>query len=361
MTKFTSKPVASPRNQKGVALIMVLLILVVVTVALTQMQAASRQDLERIEARYLQQQGWGYLLGAETLARQVLTDGRIREQPRWWATIRGEPVTYPVDEGALRLQVKDLRTCYNLNHLTSITSQEASIQVRELLPWRLYINAAQENPAIQKNQSWTADLDLNQFLDLARDWIDKDNEALPDGAETGQYLLADPPRIAANQPFADVSEVNWLSSENRQRFRQLPESLCVLPDTRLRLNINTLAEQDLPLLWALFEGQVQLASLKRWWNARPDIGYTDLDSFWEDLGAANLPNDASWKQKVGGSLMFVSDFYRVTISMLLNDVTLEFEADIYLAPDAKTQIYARRLGPVDGRVQAGFLVEQEGN
>lgn len=333
-------------KQKGVALIMVLLILVVVTVALTQMQNASRQDLERIEGRYLQQQGWGYLLGAETLARQVLTDGRIREQPRWWATIRGEPVNYPVDEGALRLEVKDLRTCYNLNHLASIASQEASDQLAELLPWRLYINQLQES------QNWPADLDINQFLDLARDWVDLDNEALPEGAETGQYLLADPPRVAANQPFADVSEVNWLMPENRQRFRQLPAGICVLPDTRLRLNINTLAEEDLPLLWALFEGQLDLASLKSWWAARPDVGYKDLENFWEDLGENNLPQDESWKQRVGGSLMFVSDFYQVTISMLLNDVQLEFEADIYLAPNAKTQIYARRLGPVDGVVRA---------
>lgn len=340
-------------KQKGVALIMVLLILVVVTVALTQMQGASRQDLERIEGRYLQQQGWGYLLGAETLARQVLTDGRIREQPRWWATIRGEPVTYPVDEGALRLQVKDLRTCYNLNHLASIASQEASDQLSELLPWRLYINQ------LQQNNSWPADLDINQFLDLARDRIDADNEALPQGAETGQYLLADPPSVAVNQPFADVSEVNGLMPENRQRFRQLPPSICVLPDKRLRLNINTLAEQDLPLLWALFEGQVALTSLQSWWVTRPDVGYKDLESFWEDLGENNLPSDDAWKQRVGGSLMFVSDFYQVTISMLLNDVTLVFEADIYLAPDAKTQIYARRLGPVDGRVRAGGLVEQD--
>lgn len=345
MTKLIPRSAFQARAQKGVALIMVLLILVVVTVALTQMQGASRQDLERIEGRYLQQQGWGYLLGAETLARQVLTDGRIREQPRWWATIRGEPVTYPVDEGALRIQVKDLRTCYNLNHLASIKSQEASDQLSELLPWRLYINQLQEN------QNWPADLDINQFLDLARDWIDTDNEALPQGAETGQYLLADPPKVAANQPFADVSEVNGLMPENRQRFRQLPASICVLPDTRLRLNINTLAEEDLPLLWALLEGQVGLTSLQSWWVARPDIGYKNLESFWEDLGENNLPQDESWKQRVGGNLMFVSDFYQVTISMLLNDVQLEFEADIYLAPDAKTQIYARRLGPVDGRVQ----------
>jgi len=342
-------------KQKGVALIMVLLILVVVTVALTQMQGASRQDLERIEGRYLQQQGWGYLLGAETLARQVLTDGRIREQPRWWVTLRGEPVTYPVDEGALRLQVKDLRTCFNLNHLASVNSQETSAQLTALLPWRLYLNQ------LQQNNHWPADLDINPFLDLARDRLDTDNEALPQGAETGQYLLANPPSIAANQPFADVSEVNGLMPENRQRFRQLPPSICVLPDKRLRLNINTLAEADLPLLWSLLEGQVQLASLKSWWTNRPAIGYKNLDDFWEDLGETNLPQNESWKQRVGGSLMFVSDFYRVTIHMMLNDVQLVFESDIYLAPDAKTQVYARRLGPVDGRVQAASVIEEGAN
>ena len=343
------------KSQQGVALLMVLLILVVVTIALTQIQSASRQDLERIEGRYLQQQGWGYLLGAEALARQVLTDGRIREQPRWWSTLRGETVSYPVDEGMLTIQVKDLRTCFNLNHLVSLNSQEASGQLRALLPWRLYMNQAQETP------NWKNDLDLHQFLDLTRDWIDKDNEALPAGAETGQYLLANPPRVAANQPLADLSEINWLMPQNRQRFRQLPEGICVLPDTQLRLNINTLAEQDLLLLWSLFEGQIPLTTLKDWWAKRPAVGYKTLDEFWQDLGETSLPQDTSWKQRVGSSLMFVSDFYQVTIRMQLNNVLLVFESDIYLAPDAKTQVYARRIGPVDGSIRAEDLIELEGN
>lgn len=116
-------------RQTGVALLSVLLVLSVITLALTQILAASRQELERLEGRYLQQQGWGYLLGVEALARQVLTDSRLREQPRWWASLRGEPVDYPVDQGGLKIQIKDLRTCFNLNHLASIASQEASDQV----------------------------------------------------------------------------------------------------------------------------------------------------------------------------------------------------------------------------------------
>lgn len=330
-------------RQTGVALLSVLLVLSVITLALTQILAASRQDLERLEGRYLQQQGWGYLLGVEALARQVLTDSRLREQPRWWASLRGEPVDYPVDQGGLKIQIKDLRTCFNLNHLASIASQEASDQVPELLPWRLYLNYLAE-----QNQGLT-DLSLMQFLDLARDRVDRDSQTLPLGAETGQYLLAKPASVAPNQPFADESEINLLLPENRQRFRHLGTDICVLPDTRLRLNINTLGRQDLPLLWAVFEGQVPLTSLVSWWEARPELGYASLDNFWQDLGSHNLPDDSAWQQRMAANLMFVSDFYRVHLSMLLNGVVLEFETDIYLAPDAKTQVYARRLGPVDGR------------
>lgn len=331
-------------REKGVALLAVLMILVVVTYTLTQMQGSSRQDLERMEGRFLQQQGWAYMLGAETLARQVLTDSRIREQPRWWNTLRGEPVAYPVDEGMLSLTVEDLRTCYNLNHLAGLNTQEASFDLPVLLPWRLYINQ------LEQEENWLPDLTLEEFLDRTRDWTDGDNEALDFGAETGQYLLKDPPRVAANQPLADLSEVNWLQPGNRERFRQLPASLCLLPDTRLRLNINTLPEARLPLLWALMEGQVPLAALEDWWPQRPEVGYTSLEEFWSDLGETWLPEDSAWRQRVGQNLMFVSDYYRITIEMNLNDKQLVFESDLYLSPDAQTRVYARRWGPVDGRV-----------
>ncbi|WP_114417816.1 type II secretion system minor pseudopilin GspK [Marinospirillum perlucidum] len=331
-------------RQEGMALLAVLMILVVVTLALTQMQGASRQDLERLDQRRSQLQGRAYMLGAETLARQVLTDSRIREQPRWWNTLRGEPVPYPVDEGLLTLTVTDLRGCFNLNHLAGLETQEASFDLQQLLPWRLYINH------LEQTSSWLKDLSREVFLDQLRDWVDSNNEALEFGAETGQYLLADPPRVAANQPLVDLSEVNWLQPENRERFRHLPAGLCVLPDTGLRLNINTLPQEQLPLLWALMEGQVPRAALEDWWHERPEVGYDQLETFWTDLGENFLPQDLAWKQRVAARLMFVSDYYRVSIEMNLNQREMVFESDIYLGPDAETQVYARRWGPVDGRV-----------
>ena len=157
----------------------------------------------------------------------------------------------------------------------------------------------------------------------------------------------------------DLSEVNILLPESRGRFRQLPPGLCVLPDSRLRLNINTLAQADLPQLWAVLEGQVSLVALADWWQRRPEIGYAKLDDFWEDLGLANLPPEPEWQARVGANLMFVSDFYRLSVAMLLHNLNLEFETEIYLAPNASTQVYARRFGPVDGRQPQGGRLEQD--
>lgn len=329
-------------KQKGVALLMTLLVLAVVTLALNQLQGLTQQDIELLQARHLEQQGWGYLLGAEILASQALTDSRIREQPRWWSSLRGEPLYYPLDdEGLIRMQVKDLRTCFNLNHLASIHSQESSDKLAELLPWRLYLHQLQEEGR------WLEDLSFTQFLDLARDWIDRDSLALPEGAETGQYLLNNPPRLAANQALVDLSEVNWLGAENRQRFRQLPTNLCLVPASSLKLNINTLAQQDLPLLWAMFEGQVSLASLEDWWAERPEVGYTSLEDFWQELGTGNLP--AGFQEKHANSLMLVSDFYQVNIQLQLHELQLDYQAEIHLSSSGHTQIYTRRHGTQDGR------------
>ncbi len=332
-------------SQQGVALLAVLLILAVITVALVQMQQAAWQDLARQEVRQLQQQGAAYRLGVETLARQVLTDGRIREQPRFWATLRGEPVAYPVDEGVLSLRLVDLRTCFNLNQLSRFEGTEASLQHPGLLSWRLLIHH------YENEDLWLEDLSLGAFLDQARDWVDEDQDVLPQGAETPQYLAQNPPRLAANQAFADLSEVNWLLPLNRDRFRDLPPGLCVLPDQRLRLNVNTLAPAQWPLLWALLEGQVDALDLQAWLEARPEVGYDDLDSFWSDLSeVGQIPDDAAWQARISQRLMLVSDYYRIEMAMQLGGRDWIFESDLYLGADASTRIYARRVGPVDGRV-----------
>ncbi|WP_416886757.1 type II secretion system minor pseudopilin GspK [Marinospirillum sp.] len=329
-------------QQRGVALLAVLLVLVVVTSLLVQLQQQTRQDLALMEIQALQQQGWGYLLGAEALGRQVLTDGRLREQPRWWATLRGEPLAYPVDEGLLSLQVKDLRTCMNLNHLAGITSDAASADLPELLPWRLYLEQ------LRQQEAWQLDWSPEVFLDRVRDWVDADSQVLEWGAETGQYLMAEPARVAANQPLADLSELNLIWPASRERLAQLPASLCQLPSNALRLNVNNLAEADLFLLWSVMEGQVSWVELQSWWSERPDVGYTSLDDFWTALNTA-AAQDPQWKSRVSGRLMLVSDFYRLQIEMQLHDIDLVFEADLYLSPQAETRIYARRWGPVDGR------------
>lgn len=328
-------------RQQGVALLSVLLVLAVVSVLLLQLQTRSRQELAAMDGRYLLQQGRAWQMGAETLARQALTDGQLRGQPRWWMTLRGEPISYPVDEGLLTLQVHDLRTCFNLNHLAGIVGDESSRTHPDLLPWRLYLNR------LEQEQAWWVDLSMTVFLDLARDWMDRDQDVLPEGAETGQYLLEQLPRVAANQPMADLSEVNWLQPENRQRFRLLPRDICLLPDSRLRLNVNTLQESQLLLLWALLEGQVSEADLYTWWLQRPMVGYEDLDDFWQALGVSMPPQEPRWLERVSGRLMLVSDYYRLGLRVQLHGSELEYESDIHLSPQGQVRVHARRRGPVD--------------
>lgn len=341
-------------KQRGVALLMTLLVLAVITLALMQIQNLTQQDIELLHAKQLEQQGWGYLLGAEILAAQALADRRIREQPLWWASLRGQPLRYPIDDnGLVSLEVVDLRTCFNLNHLAGLTSEESSHQLAALLPWRLHLNQLQEE------ERWLSDLSLSQFLDLARDWVDLNHQALPEGAETGQYLLNNPPRAAANQPFADISEINWLGQENRSRFRQLPASLCVLPNNELKLNINTLSQAQLPLLWALFEGQASLNQLEAWHANRPEIGYFNLEEFWQDLNLS--PANTSLQQKHANQLLLISDFYQLKVQLNLNEAEIYYQAYLYLSPNGQVQVYQRHYGPQDGQLPSGGWLEDASN
>ncbi|MDA4567997.1 general secretion pathway protein GspK, partial [Escherichia coli] len=77
-----------------------------------------------------------------------------------------------------------------------------------------------------------------RLVDALADWLDSDSDARLQGAESAQYLRQQPPRLAANQPMLDTSELNLLLEPDAARERRYP-MLCALPQTTgWRLNAN---------------------------------------------------------------------------------------------------------------------------
>ncbi len=201
------------KRQRGVALIIALVVVALATVIATRIGADGARDQRRSATLLAQQQAFQVALGAEAWAAEVLRDDAERtrrdslDEP--WAT----PLPpLPVDGGSVQGGVEDLQGRFNLNNLLDAdgTKNEAAFaQFRRLLE------------LLQLEPKWAS---------LVLDWIDGDTLADGiDGAEDGAYTGQTPPYRAANRPISSTSELLALPGFGLARYRRLQPFVAALP------------------------------------------------------------------------------------------------------------------------------------
>ena len=228
MAKPKATPANSQSNQRGLALISVLLITAILVGLTTQILSSQHLVIQQNQNTFEHAQAVQYVLGAEELARQVLYDDAVNSGPgvdhleEFWA----QPVL-PLDLdgiGIMQAYVLDLNRCFNLNWLATDTDKSQYKRLQRLLT----------------NLQLSLDL-----ADLIRDWVDSDQQVSGLGAEDSAYQLKTPPHFAANQPMLDLSELNMLIDVDPQEIQVLSEEVCVVPDTGSKINVNTASAQTL--------------------------------------------------------------------------------------------------------------------
>lgn len=218
-----------PKQQQGVALIMVLLAMAMVVMLASGM--TQQQSVRVFKAgHYLaQQQGRSIALGAEAFARQILMRDfeedkedslMVDSLDEFWAM---NAAILPLDaNGVAEVQIDDLGGRINLNDLVSINGQVDPI-VKERLT-RLLIALGITGISV----------------DTLVDWIDADDQTVSAyGAEDGQYLMAEPGFRAANQPFVSVSELRLIEGMTEEIYVALRPHVIALPVSGSGINVNT--------------------------------------------------------------------------------------------------------------------------
>jgi len=140
-----------------------------------------------------------------------------------WA-LRLPPV--PVDNGELAGRIDDQQGAFNLNNLVAngVVSPAHVLQFQRLLQV----------------------LDLPEALAASlADWIDADNQPLPQGgAEDDYYQSRQPPILAANRPLADVAELALVRGYDAAVRARLRPFVSALPGFTA-VNVNTAAPEVL--------------------------------------------------------------------------------------------------------------------
>jgi general secretion pathway protein K len=253
------------KRQRGVALIVAVLLVALATLIIASLIDITDLALARTRNQVREQQAYAYARGLEVwaldwLRRDANEEPGIDTSSDMWA--RALP-PLDVQGGKITGRVRDLNGCFNLNHLV--------------------VNGVADPVARSRFDRLLRALKLPpELADTIVDYADADNEAGTRGAEDLGYLLASPPRRAANQPFAHVSELRLVRGVDAEVYARLEREVCATPSSS-PINVNTATPF---VLMALVENLDETAARKL--NDEGKASMRDVEAFKSRLAALGL-------------------------------------------------------------------------
>jgi len=202
------------RQQRGVALIMAIIVVALATIAATAIAYTSALNARRAAGIYTLEQATRVAEGAEAMAGYALReDGKANHFDSLtdgWAQPYG-PVE--IESGVtLEASLEDLQGRFNLNNLVDANGVADPLS-REIFDRLLTL--------LGMETRWSG---------VITDWIDADSQpSFPDGAEDAEYASQSPPYRAPNMPITSVAELLALPGFGRQNYEKLRPYIAALP------------------------------------------------------------------------------------------------------------------------------------
>jgi general secretion pathway protein K len=322
------------QSQKGVALVAVLMIIAIVVVIAVNMTGRLQLQLQRQHNLQQQQQAFWYAMGAEQFAKVLLTRALSGQDTvnlsQDWAS---EGAAFPVESGTISGEIKDLRSCFNLNALQNVTPQSGS--------------RTEQSPAQKAFQRLlelkAAELSMPAEYLTARlgDWLDEDSLLSSAGsAEEDDYASLRFPYYAANGLMASVSELRVILDITPADYQMLAPFVCVVPeDNNLLVNVNTLTEDTAVLLAALIPELSEQAALDVIAD-RPSAGFANLDEVFSAPAFAGV----TIPDEVKTMLAVKSDSFQLTATAAYMESGFVLTSVLKLNNNNQVKVLARRFG-----------------
>lgn len=208
------------RQQRGVALVMAVLIVALATILAAEVGFRGYLDQRRTVNTFSLDQSFEIAMGGEAWASDALRRDKLQSPKsddftEEWAT----PIPpIPLEDvgGEFEGQLEDMQGRFNLNDL--VTFDQSGI-------------GTVNEPALRRFERLLTLLDIEpKWAGYIADWIDSDNNpGFPDGAEDSVYTNLSPPYRTANMPITRASELLALPDFGADRYRKLAPFVTALP------------------------------------------------------------------------------------------------------------------------------------
>lgn len=257
-------------EQRGVALLIVLMLLALMAALAADMTLSFHSQLQRTRQvnHHLQRQydiELAEKLALASLTQDVKDNDRQTTLQQYWA----QPQQLQLEDGnTVKWQLRDAQHCFNLNALAKISDDPlASPDFPAQVFSALLINAG-----IDRGNT-------DEIVQSIADYIDVDDSPRFHGAEDSFYQRQTPPRHSANQMRFLTGELRQIKGITENIYQRLIPYVCVLPTTELSINLNMLTENDIPLFRALFLNNITDADARVLLQKRPREGWLTTDAF----------------------------------------------------------------------------------
>ena len=300
MSQQTIHP-SSSESQQGIALLSVLLMLTLLVLLASELTLSFRSQLTRIQSTQEREQARWYALSGESLAIKTLKqtfedDPDVTHLGQYWAATN---VVLPVEGGQISGQLKDARSCFNINALSKETPEGVPLPEAEVFTSLLqYLDIP----------SWESE----QITAATRNWVS--SKALNQGATDLDYLALPLPYLSSKTLMRDISEWRAVAGVSQAIARKVMPYLCALPAQDLAVNVNTIPVEQPALLAALYVDQLPIDHARSILEERPHNGWDTVAAFTSQPLLANFSSVGVSKR-----ITIVSDYFAMKATARYGD------------------------------------------
>jgi general secretion pathway protein K len=291
---------SSPRHQRGLVLLMAMLIVVIATTVAVSIMHEEKFTIRKSAHIQRMDRASLYAVGLEDWAqiylREDSEDSKVDSLDENWAI--GIP-GLPIEGGYLAGYMVDEQAKFNLN----------SIVISEI--------------ALNRFRRLCDNLEVDdRFIPALMDWIDQDFDIrYPDGMEENyeDYRVA-------NREMVDISELLLVHNVTAEIYEKLQPHITALPGTST-LNVNTLSE-------VIFLSLAPDVDVSEFIKQREDEAYESIEEFVERL---QIPVEID-------GLSVDTRFFRAYGQVVQGEQTFNLASLIYRDKEGKTRVMSRTLG-----------------
>jgi general secretion pathway protein K len=248
-------------DERGVALLMVLLILSLLVPLILEFDSEARRELREAAAFRDNFKAAMLVRSSVEVCQAILRydteldrqTGRVYDglTDAWAIPISN----YPLGDGILAARIEDEHGKFDLNSLT--TQSDSPAELAKVARLKRLFHLLRLDP---------------RLVEALTDWVDPDDQAEPNGAENAYYLAQTTPYRAANGPMQTLDELHLVKGFTDEVVRQITPYVTVHTLGGL-VNVNTAD----PLVLQALDPRITPEIAQELIQARPFLTIQDLD------------------------------------------------------------------------------------